>query len=299
MTSPLRFALAALLAAALPAAGGAQESVLDRPIEKEGWPIEVTRRPLTLAESMIEVTVPVGIGISKDRNGKPITLSPSIYYGVSDGLTVGIRHFAGLCFSGTPDCSRVYEDVSVDTLWRLWRGVSTDLALGVALNASPITDPLALSGEARLLGRFRAGPAALMVAPTFEVGITNRDTIAVRTAPLAFPLATVPFGYFHGYVQEQRLGNRELIRVPVSLAVQATPALALALGASLDGPLSPPVGSFSDLYTIPVGVVLVFSPSNMLDLGASLTFLNLLGNQRAGVDRTDLRAMQAFVSVRL
>ena len=294
MTSPLRFALAALLTVAVPAAGRAQESVLDRPIEKEGWPIEVTRRPLTLAETMIEVTVPVGIGLSKDRSGKPVTLSPSIYYGVSDGLTVGIRHFAGLCFSGTPDCRHAYEDVSVDTLWRLWRGVSTDLALGVALNASPITDPLALSAEARLLGRFRAGPAALMVAPTFEVGITNRDTAAVRTAPLAFPLATVPFGYF-----QEEIGNREQLRVPVSLTVQATPALALALGASLDGPLSPPVGSFSDLYTIPVGAALVFSPSNMLDVGASFTFLNLLGKQPAIGDRTDPRAMQAFVSYRL
>ena len=161
MTSPLRLALAALLAVGSPAAGGAQESVLDRPIEKEGWPAEITRRPLTLAESMFEVTVPLGIGLSRDRGGKPVTLSPSIYYGVSDGLTVGLRHFAGLCLSGTPDCPRVYEDLSVDTLWRLWRGVSTDLALGVALNASPITDPLALSAEARLLGRFRAGPAAL------------------------------------------------------------------------------------------------------------------------------------------
>ena len=294
MTSPLRIVLAALLAVAVPAAGGAQESVLDRPVEKEGWPSEVTRRPLTLAEGMIEVTVPLGIGLSKDRGGKPITLSPSVYYGVSDGLTVGLRHFAGLCFSGTPDCPRAYEDLGVDSLWRLWRGVSTDLALGVALNASPVADPLALSAEARLVGRFRAGPAALTVAPTFAVGITNRDTTSVRTAPLAFPLATTSFGYF-----QVEQANREQLRVPVSVAVQATPALALALGASLDGPLSPPVGNFSDLYSIPVGVAVMFSPSNMVDVGASLTFLNLLGNQVAAVDRTDERAMQAFVSGRL
>jgi hypothetical protein len=291
--------VAVLLAVAVPAAGGAQESVLDRPVEKEGWPSEVTRRPLTLAEGMIEVTVPLGIGLSQDRGGKPITLSPSVYYGVNDGLTVGIRHFAGLCFSGSPDCPRVYEDLSVDSLWRLWRGVSTDLALGVALNASPVADPLALAAEARLVGRFRAGPAALTVAPTFAVGITNRDTTSVRTAPLAFPLATTSFGYFHGSVQEGQFGNREELRVPVSLAVQATPALALALGVSFDGPLSPPTGSFSDFYTIPVGFAVMLSPSNMLDVGASFTFLNLLGNQATGVDRTDARAMQAFVSGRL
>ena len=293
MTS-LRATAAALLASLLPAAASAQESVLDRPVEKEGWPSEVTRRPLTLAQGMLEVTVPLGIGLDKDVAGKPIFLSPTIYYGVSDAFTVGIRHFQGLCVSGGPECPKVYADVSVDTIWRLWSGASTDLAVGVAVNASPVTDPPALSLEGRLVARVRAGPASLTIAPAFEVGFTNRDAAVVRTEPLAFPLATTSFGFY-----QTAPGNKEMLRIPGTLAVQATPGLALALAASLDGPLEPPVGGFSDYYSVPVGAAIVLSPTNMVDIGASFTFLNLLGTQTGLLDRTDRRGMQVFVSCRL
>jgi hypothetical protein len=291
MTS-LRAAAAALLAA-LPAAALAQESVLDRPVEKEGWPSEITRRPLTLAAGMLEVTVPLGLGLSKNLAGKPIFFAPSAYYGVSDALTVGIRHFQGLCVSGGPECPKVYADLSVDSLWRVWRGPSTDVAVGVALNASPITDPFALSAEGRVVARLRGGPASLTAAPALEVGLTNRDAAVSRTEPLAFPLATTTFGFF-----QTAPGNRELLRIPVTLAVQATPDLVLAVAASLDGPLDPPVGSFSDDYRIPLGAALVLS-ADMLDLGVSFTFLNLLGRQTGQLDRTDLRGMQVFLSYRL
>jgi hypothetical protein len=294
MTSP-RAAVAALLAA-LSAAALAQESVLDRPIEKEGWPEEITRRPLTLAEGMLEVTVPLGIGMSKDRAGKPIFFAPSAYYGVSDALTVGLRHFQGLCVSGGPECPKVYADVSVDSIWRVWRGPSTDVAVGVALNASPITDPFALSAEGRVVARVRGGPAALTVAPALEVGLTNRDAAVSRTGPLAFPLATTTFGFYETFPTAP--GNREVLRIPATLAVQATPSLVIALAASLDGPLDPQVGSFSDYYSIPVGAALVLS-GDMFDLGVSFTFLNLLGRQTGVPDRSDLRGAQAFLSYRL
>ncbi|HEX8910020.1 MAG TPA: hypothetical protein VF805_12530 [Anaeromyxobacteraceae bacterium] len=290
----LRVAVAALLATLTPAVPLAQESVLDRPIEKEGWPVEVTRRPLTLAAGLLEVSVPLGIGVSRYRSGKPIFLTPSVYYGVSDTFTIGLRHFQGLCLSGGPDCPKIYADVSVDSLWRVWRGASTDVALGLALNASPVTDPLALSAEARVVARLRGGPVSLTLAPAFEVGLTNRDAAVARTEPLAFPLATGTFGFF-----QTAPGNREMLRVPATLAVQATPNFALAVAISLDGPLDPPAGSYSDFYSIPVGGALVLSPRDDVDLGASFTFLNLLGRQTGVLDRTDLRGMQVFVTVRL
>jgi len=287
-------AVAALLAITV-APAAAQESILDRPMEKEGWPVEITRRPLTLALGMAEVMVPVGINLSKDRAGKPVFLAPSLYYGVSDGASVGIRHFLGLCVSGGDNgCPKVYDDVSVDTIWRLYRGSGTDLALGVALNASPVVDPFTLAGEVRLIGRITAGPVALAAAPAFTFGITHRDDAQVKTAPLAFPLATYPYGFV-----EFDAGNKELLAIPVSLQLQATPNALIAVSATLDGPLNPAVGSFSDVYTIPLGAALVLSPSNMLDLGASFTFLNLAGKQASGTGRADARGMQVFVAYRL
>jgi hypothetical protein len=294
-SSRSRIAAAAAFLAALAAPAGAQESILDRPIEKEGWPIEITRRPLTLAPDMAEVTVPVDINLSKDRAGKPVSLAPSLYYGVADGVSVGIRHFLGLCVSGGDNgCPKVYDDVSVDTIWRLWRGSGTDLAFGAALNASPVTDPFTLSGEVRLIGRITAGPVALAAAPAFTFGITHRDDAGLKTAPLAFPLATYPYGFW-----QTDAGNKELLAIPVSLQFQATPNALLAVSATLDGPLNPIVGGFSDVYTIPVGAAVVVSPTNMFDLGASFTFLNLLGKQVGGASRADARGMQVFLAYRL
>ncbi|GEJ55316.1 hypothetical protein [Anaeromyxobacter diazotrophicus] len=286
----LRVTAAALLAASAPAAALAQESVLDQPVEKEGWPTELTRRPLTLAEGMFEITLPLGVGLGQERTGRPVFLAPAFYYGVSDALTVGVRHFQGLCLSGGPECPKVYGDVSLDSLWSAWRGASTDLAVGVALAASPVTDPLALSVEGRLVARLRGGPASLTVAPSLEVGVTHRDDALVRNEPLAFPLATTSFGFYQTVAR-----NRELLRVPVTLAVQASPRLAVAAAASLDGPLD----GFSDAYRIPVGAAAVLSPSRMWDVGVSFTFLDLLGPRRAGIDRADRRGAQAFVSYRM
>ena len=36
-----------------------------------------------------------------------------------------------------------------------------------------------------------------------------------------------------------------------------------------------------------------------VDLGASFTFLNLLGKQTGQLDRTDIRGMQVFVTYRM
>src|SRR5512141_1079417 len=102
---------AGLLAAALARAAD-EESVLDQPIEKEGWPTEVTRRPLTLARNMLEVMVPLDVTLSARRAGEPVFLAPSLYYGVTDAFTLGLRQFVGFCLSGSAHgCRKAYQDL--------------------------------------------------------------------------------------------------------------------------------------------------------------------------------------------
>ncbi len=292
-TNWLRAAATALLVLG---AARAEESVLDLPVEKEGWPTELVHRPLTLAKDMLEVAVPVNIDWSKDRFGKPVFVSPSVYYGVADGVTVGIRHFLGLCLSGSSNgCPNTYNDVSLDSIWRLARSSAAgglDLALGAALNAAPLTDPFTLSVEGRIIAKWAVGPLALALAPAFNVGITERDTSA-KTAPLAFPLATYPFGWVQGSA-----GNKEFMSIPATVQVQIVPQLAVSLAAALDGPLDPAVGNFSDYVTIPVGAVVAFTPVHDVDVGVSFTFLNLLGKRPLRVDALDNRGLQVFAAFR-
>jgi len=287
-------AAAGLLAGFLSAPAGAQESVLDRPIEKEGWPTEIIRRPLTLARGMLELVVPLDVTLSARRAGEPVFLAPSLYYGVTDELTLGVRHFLGLCLSGSAHgCPKTYNDVGLEAIWRLRHEAGSDLAVAAALDASPISDPFTLSGEVRLIGRF-GSPISLALAPALNFGFNERDAPLVKATAMAFPLATYPFGWV-----ELSAGNREFLSLPVALTFQVTPVLAVSLAGALDGPLDPPTGDFGDFYRIPIGMAVVVSPTNLFDAGASFTFLNLLGKQLPGGDAADQRGLQIFAALRI
>jgi hypothetical protein len=269
----LRAATAALLATAFGAAH-AQESVLDLPPDREAWPTELVRRPLTLAQGMFELTLPVNANLAPGDFGKPVFSNPSLYYGVTPDVSVGVRHFTGLCFSGSSNgCADVYDDVSVDSIWSFVRGASTDVAVGAALNATRLSDPFTSNAEVRLAVRYRMGSvAAITLAPQLNVGLSQRDT----TATVAVTTATTTTAV---------RGNREALTVPATLQVQATDRLAVTVGAALAGPLDPEVGGFGDFYTIPVSGEVDYAVTNMIDVGANLSYTNLLGKSSTAANR--------------
>ncbi len=271
------WASAAFAQAAAPAAG------------LETWPLEITHRPLTLARGMVEVSGALNVQLSDGSVGQPISIAPSVYVGVTDRLTVGVRHFVGLCVTGAANgCPSVYDDLSLDALVALAHGGWADLAAGAALNLAPLHDPaLGLSGEGRLVARFGAGPVALAVVPTLSVGFTGRDD--PRIGSIGFPLATtLVFG------APYRAQNREVLAVPASLELQLVPQVAAAVSAALVGALDPTSGTFFDHVTGPLGFALLVAPSSRVDVGGSFTFLNLFGSSPSAA----LRALQGFVALR-
>lgn len=284
-TTMLRAGLAAtLLGAGL---AQAQEPIL---VESDTWPQALTQRPLTLKRNMVEVTVPVGINMSKDLAGKPTTVAPSLYYGLTDRWMVGVRHFSGLCLTGADEgCPNVYEDVSVDTLISFIRAGGIDLAIGGAVNAAPLQNPTTWSGEARLVARAYGGPLALTIAPTVNFGFNKRDT-ANKVAPYVLNLSSynilTPFSI---------AGNRELLTIPASLQLQLGSYFAVAASGALQGPLGPPTGTFGDLYTIPIGFAAVVTPIRWLDVGADFVFPNLAGKGHT----SDTRSLGFFVAFRI
>ena len=113
---------------------------------------------------------------------------------------------------------------------------------------------------------------------------------------MQFPLATTSWGYF-----QQSATNKEFLSIPVSLTLALTPNVAVAVAAALNGPLESTgsSGGFGDVYTIPVGAAVVVTPDRHIDVGAGFTFLNLFGKDTSTASRTDLRALQGFISYRL
>jgi hypothetical protein len=286
-------ALAATLAALSTAR--AQSSSEDAPILAShgvaDWPTEVTRRPLTLGAGMAELYVPLNFDISKGADGKPVTSNPSLYFGVTDRWMIGVRHMVGLCFSGTSNgCAKVYNDVSVDTLFSLGRAAGLDLGLGLAVNYAPI-DPAAWSGEARLVARAGGGAFAITVAPTINFGLNDRDTRPKLAA------GTFDIGGTYNLVRAiPDTQNREIISVPGTLQLQLGPALAVAGGIAIEGPIDPSTGSFGDFYRIPVSVAVMITPIRWIDLGASLTWPDLLGKS---TNNTDVRTIGVFAAFRI
>jgi hypothetical protein len=268
-----------LAAAAGVARGEEEESILDRPPDKDAWPTELVRRPLTLAQGMFELTLPVNANMAPGAFGEPVFVNPSLYYGVTPNVTVGVRHFVGLCVTGSSHgCGDVYNDVSVDSIWSFVRGQNTDVALGAALNASHL-DPVTLNAEVRVAARYRMGSvAAVTVAPQLNFGLTERDTQATIVGTNATTAS----------------GNREVLTIPVTLQVQGTDRLAAAVSTALAGPLDPQVGGFGDAYTIPLAFEADYAVTNMLDLGANFSFTNLAGKNST----SDARFGKVFARAR-
>jgi hypothetical protein len=152
------------------------------------------------------------------------------------------------------------------------------VALGAALNASHL-DPVTLNAEVRLAARYRMGSvAAVTVAPLLNFGLTERDTQATIVGTNATTAS----------------GNREVLTVPVTLQVQGTDRLAVAVSTAIAGPLDPQVGGFGDSYTIPLAAEVDYAVTNMLDLGANFSFTNLAGKNST----SDARFGKVFARAR-
>jgi hypothetical protein len=257
-------------------------------------PVAVVDRPLTLPGGILEIWAPLGISLSNGAGGKPTFFNPSFSYGVSDVFTIGLRHLLGMCLSGSEgNCPKFYNDVSLDALYALIRTPRAEVAGGAALSLAPITDPTAVTAEVRLPIKVRAASAfALVLSPALNFGLNERDV-----GPSARKRYGVTFnaGTYDLITPAETAPNREVLRIPLTVQLQLRPELALLAGASVDGAFDPPVGSFGDVYRVPVMAGLVFVPGRFIDLGAALTFPDLLGKDGTADDRF----LSAFVALRM
>lgn len=281
-------AAAAALVTAIAAPARADVSLGER---RDTWPAEITKRPLTLGGGMIEVWAPLQLNASKDADWEPVTSNPSIALGLSDQWMIGVRHLVGLCFGGTDaGCANLYNDVGAFTRLSLVRGGGVDVAVQAAVDVNQLREPRAWDAQAGLLLRFGGGAIALTAAPSVSFGLNDRDTRPSRTQLIQWNLGTYDFP-----VATSTVGNKEHLSVPVTLQLQLGPALAIAVGASLEGPLNPEIGDFGDYYRVPAGAAVVVTPIRWIDVGAAFTMPAFAGQN----DTRDVRFLTAFVAFRI
>ncbi|HXN54882.1 MAG TPA: hypothetical protein VN874_01340 [Myxococcales bacterium] len=278
------FSGAGLLALALSIGGAAQaesarSSDSTEVYTRDDWPDELVKRPLTLAEDLTQIDLPVVFNLTKDFVGKPVTIPLRLAYGVTDGFTLAITHQTGLCLGGTSNgCAKVYNDVGLQGLFSLVPSGIFQAALAAGAVLPSITEPFLAAARVGFDTRFGRGPIALRIDPRVQIGLNERNP-----PPL-------------GLGSSVAVANRDALEVPVTLQLQAMPNLALWVGSGVFGQLNPLVGSFSDSYAIPLSFGAAYT-SGDVDVGAQFAFPYVRGP--VGLSGTDIRVGEVFASFRL
>jgi hypothetical protein len=240
--------------------------------DKAGWPLEWVLRSVTYPAGMIEIQVPLVINLSKDSVGKPVSLPLGIWYGVNNDLSLGLTHSnpllgglgSGLCFTGEENgCPKFYDNIGVEALYRFLRG-NFDLAAHIAVPISsfdPFLVGLALGVKGRVV--LAGGKLGIFFDPSIYIGFTERDTA----------------------------GNKEILAIPVDVAFQATPALAVGLGTRLAGPLD----GFGDFHLGSLDLFGVYAVNGMIDAFLRFSFANLYGTDGGA----DARVLTIGANIRI
>lgn len=217
---------------------------------------EWTRKSFLMPKGSFEITgdparpAMVGIDASRDSFGKPITVAPHFYWAVTDDLSIGISHRAGLCLNG---CDKVYNDAGFDLIYYLTGSnkFELDLHAGVPIRSF---SPFELGVEGGVLGKVLIGSITSFVFdPSVYVAFSNRDR-----------------------------GGREELNLPFWFYFQATDVVVPFVGSGLHGPFD----GFADRFAIPLEGGILFDVARDVDVGFSMRFNNLLGHDGGADWRT-------------
>jgi hypothetical protein len=264
----------------------------DTDVDTEAPPVPVAP---PVAEGVDQLTLPRGgllleafleMNLASGAVGKPFSLSPDLWYGATDELTVGLVHsgvgasgFIGaagnaLCLTGTSGgCAKVYPGVGLDVRYKLptkaggfvWAADGGLYALAV--------DPFQLALKLGIAGRWHAGSLAVELAPNLLLGLTNRSP----PAPAMGMVATPP--------------NQEVLNIPVTGLYSVTPSIALAVQLGFVLPLE----NLGDAFAIPlsIGGHVQATDAITLNLAFSLPFL-VAGGALSGFDARTLTIGGAY-----
>lgn len=241
------------------------------------------------ADGTDQVTLPKGrvvldafleIGLSSGNAFKPISISPDVWYGATDDITVGLVHSAvgtsgfiggtgtSLCLSGTDGgCSDLYRNVGFDARYKLKTGMFAWAAEG-GLFFGQLSDPFLFSLKLGAVGRWHSGQLAIELEPNLAIGITNRSTST-----------TV------GGVTVDATTNPDVLSLPVTALYAVTPVIAVSgqIGVVL------PLENTGDMYAIPLSIGGHYHVNESLDVALAFSLPGLIaGADPKGFDARSL-----------
>ena len=219
--------------------------------------------------------------MSTARVAKPLSIAPDLWFGATDGLTLGVvdsryaqtgfRGAAGgaFCVTGTAaGCPTLYNNIGLEAWQALLRGPES-LVIGGGGYATNIQRGF-YAAKLGLKSKITEGRLALTTMPSVLIAVNDRHV----TNP-----------------------NTDVLYVPVALALKLSAAATFAIGSGIKGP----VDDFRHKWQIPLGASASYAIGPVL-LGASWTF----GTFDAAAENpappappikgTDLRVVQGWLS---
>lgn len=233
---------------------------------------------LTLQKGRLVVNAYLSIGLSDGAAFKPISVSPDLWYGVTDDITAAVVHssvgttgFMGggglaglggqsLCLSGSSNgCSDVYSNVAVEGRYRL-KMSNIALAVDGGVVFQHVTDPMELGIKLGAVGRWRQGQIAVEASPNVFVAITDRSVAGVTV-------------------------NHDILNVPGTLLYTLNPTITLAAQTGIVLPLE----DTGDAYAVPLSIGAFYKVNEQLNVTAAFSLPRLIaGGSPSGIDARSL-----------
>jgi hypothetical protein len=256
-----------------------------------GYPDEYALRPLTLAAGMFQATLPVVLSLSKKAVLKPVWIPLDLRFGVTNEFEVFVSHTrygsqqavgGGLCLGGTGrGCEKFYNNVNVGGQFSFLKNAGVELSGLLALEFRRISDPMYLAVDVGVGFKYVAAPISVKLAPQIGIGVNKR---AGSTTNLG------------GGVTLESPGNKEVISVPLQIAFQAAPQIAIFLDSGIFGRVS----HFGDNYGVPVGIGGSYLAMHGLDVGIEFMLRSALAGSSYSSDTKGIndRTLTLFASWR-
>jgi hypothetical protein len=231
---------------------------------------------MTLSNRRLFIWLPVEINLSDDLVAKPVSVAPDIWVGLGDALAVGALTSShaftgfwggvgdGACLRGEVNgCPRVFDNAGVAARFNLAAASGGALGVEVGMFATSF-DPFTLVAKAGVTGMIGGELVRLLIAPSFFVGLTERD--AGNEESLSVPLALMigPDAFRVGLQSGALLQLEDIADtyvIPASVGVQAGLGQAVLFAA-----FSLPSAVVGEMLAVPDGF-----DARTLTLGVAVT----------------------------
>jgi hypothetical protein len=219
-------------------------------------PDDLVTRPLVLDDGAVEVRLTAEINAQPQLIGRPLSLSPDAWWGISPRWTIGVIHSDPSVDQIDASATFCVRQSDISTCDRLYHGSGLDLRFGA------LAGPLAVAPRLRALIR-DISP----LKPALALGALVRwrhGRFAITSDPyLRIPLAN------------RSLGNRAAVFLPIWFAVQPAARWEIAVHTGYDADLA----VLRDGAHGPFSLVVSTYLSPELDVGVEAGWAHLLGPQ--------------------